>query len=177
MRHLTTLFAVAIILTCRSAYGQDEPGPNYQHLKPMEWMIGEWINEAKLPNDVPGLGKAGDPITIPVTYEWQLKKNVIVIRIAWTIKDKVMPHRITTVGWDAEQKQLVTYGFDVRGQFMKGNLTFTDADTQKMTARTVSADGTVDEGTLTVKRIDGDTFTYTFGDEQNPIVMTFKRKK
>ena len=60
MSHVKLIVGFVVVLTCGMMYGQDEPGPNYRHLKPMEWIIGQWVCDLELPGDFPGVGKQGE---------------------------------------------------------------------------------------------------------------------
>ena len=76
-----TMFAVAAMFVCGIAFGADEPGANYKHLKPMEWMIGTWARDFEVPEDLPAgspvIAKMGDPVRITITSKWGLNMNVI----------------------------------------------------------------------------------------------------
>ena len=60
MTRLTTmLIAVALLLTGGLAYGQQETGPHFDHLKSHQAIIGTWRYEGPLPEDMPGFAEKG----------------------------------------------------------------------------------------------------------------------
>jgi hypothetical protein len=57
---IVMLFALVAVFVCPMANAEDEPGPNYEHLKPLESVMGEWVATSVLTEDAPGLGKKGE---------------------------------------------------------------------------------------------------------------------
>jgi hypothetical protein len=184
MRHFTTMVAIATFFTAGFAYAQSEPGPNYQHLKVLEWSIGEWVWEGEVPETIPGFGEKGDSFVMTIKIEWGLNKNVTNLRMEALVKEESVWMSEGTTGWDAEKQRLVSYSFDSLGA--RGEGIFSEASKDGFVAkdRTVSPDGTVKDETSTVKRIDRDTFTVqktdiAAGGEKMPDEppLEFKRKK
>ncbi len=174
MRTTTTLFAVATIFASGLAVGQEEPGPNYQHLKPMAWMVGEWVYDTELPEDVPGMGKEGDAFRVVVAHRWQVNKSALQLNVNYIIGGKKYADSVGIVGWDAGKKQVVSRGFDARGGSSTGILTFPNSDTIKVISRDVSPEGEVSDESVTIERINPDTFKFTSAEGQE---MEFKRQK
>ena len=134
MKRLVTLAALAAFLTCGFAYGE-EPGPNYDHLKPLEWMIGEWVLESTLDEDVPNIGEAGDQFDLSIKWSWGLRRNIINEQMTVLVNDKVKWTSKAIKGWDAEKEQIVSTGFDSSGGHGNSIVTYTKDSFKSRTER------------------------------------------
>ena len=165
MKYITALVAVVVMLTSWSAYGE-EPGPNYKHLKPMEWIIGEWTRVTPDSCETDMIGP---------TYEWGLNKNVI--RYQFSVCKKGTRSGYTTmgiIGWDPEKERIVSYSFDSLGARGEGIITPTES-TIETSGRYISPHGTTAEGgTSSRKRIDENTWVNKVAGQSD---WEFKRKK
>jgi hypothetical protein len=183
MKRLIMLTAAAVFFTAGLAYGQAKPGPNYEHLKPLEWMIGEWVLDDTMDGAVPNIGEAGDHFVLTIKWSWGLRKNMINEQMTVRVNDQVKWMSRAIKGWDAEKKQIVTTGFDSLGGHGDGIITCTE-DGFKIKNRTVSPEGIPGEATVIVKRVDDDTIggetkDITEGGEKQPDrpYVELKRKK
>ena len=167
-----SMFAAAAMFVCGFAFGA---GPHYKHLRPMEWMIGDWVGHATLDQDIPGFGEKGDPVEIAVSLKWRANKNVIVMESIERKEDKEIDGLFITVEWDAEKKQVVTSLTNGIGDRWHGVLEFTGGDNHETTSRVVSADGTVanDAMVVVLERIGKNSMKYIF---ENGSSIVYKRK-
>jgi hypothetical protein len=159
MRRFTSLTVVAILCAGHFAYGQEEPGPNYQHLKPMEWLVGEWYFETTLEDNFLDLGGKGDKLTFHMVFEWGLNKNIIMARSKAFVRGKQFLEHQTTIGWDGEKKQVVALSFQESGGRGEGTVTLENEGIVVQKVRLVSPEGQSANVTVTIKRIDQDTLT------------------
>jgi hypothetical protein len=95
---LTLLATVALL--------QDE-GANYQHLKRIEWMIGSWGGQGKMP----GVGDYEDEFV----YEWTMKKNFIKGTYVIRAGGKIVWTDTGLIGWDADKKKIFGANFGMDG--------------------------------------------------------------
>lgn len=70
----STLIVVSSMLVIGQA---EETSSNYEHLKGLEFYVGEWIGESRVPEDADD-PNAGKELKIPVTTKWELNKNLLV---------------------------------------------------------------------------------------------------
>jgi hypothetical protein len=165
------MFTVAAIFVCGVAFGADEPGPNYKHLKPMEFMIGEWVLDDTMEEAVPNIGEAGDHFVLTIKWSWGLRKNMINEQMTVHVNDKVKWTTRSIKGWDAEKKQIVSTGFDSLGGHGHAVITCTE-DGFTIKNRNVSPEGTPSTSTVIIKRVDEDTI----GGETKDIIENGEKK-
>lgn len=86
------------------------PLSNYQHLKDLEWMIGEWVD-------------AGEGITIEIECNWTTNDNFISRKYSVSTEDRVASTGLQIIGWDAKQQQIRSWLFDSDGGVITGEWT------------------------------------------------------
>jgi hypothetical protein len=184
-----TMLAVAALLVTGIAYGADEPAPNYKHLKPLEWLVGEWVVEFEAPEDAPADSpiavKKGDPLRITSKYEWGLNKNVIKHQMAVLMNDELLMASESTIGWAVDKTQVIGSGFNTLGGRGESVFTVVDDKSLKVNVMRISSEDEVRKETVIVKMIDKDTVTSqaidrTVNGEQEPDdeePVTWKRMK
>ncbi|HIE95546.1 MAG TPA: nuclear transport factor 2 family protein [Planctomycetes bacterium] len=80
---------------------------NYQHLKELEWLVGEWIDE-------------GDGISIQVACWWTKNQNYLSRTYSVSNDQGVASTGLQIIGWDPRAKQIRSWLFDSDGGFIKG---------------------------------------------------------
>ncbi len=80
---------------------------NYQHLKELEWLVGEWIDE-------------GDGISIQVACWWTKNQNYLSRTYSVSNDQGVASTGLQIIGWDPKAKQIRSWLFDSDGGFIKG---------------------------------------------------------
>jgi uncharacterized protein (TIGR02246 family) len=90
---------------------ENEPTPdsNYEHLKPLEWMIGSWHDDDPEPS-----------VEVQTDCEWTKNKNFITRSFAVAIGDQVNKSGMQIIGWDPVAKQIHSWVFDSDGGFSEG---------------------------------------------------------
>ena len=80
---------------------------HYEQLKELEWMIGEWIDDA-----------GGDIIV--TECQWTRNRNHITRSFTVNIDGRVDLAGMQIVGWDPARKQIRSWVFDSEGGFVEG---------------------------------------------------------
>ena len=142
MKHVTMLL-IGLVLTAGTAYGDEEPGPNYKHLKPLEWLIGTWAVDVKVPENIPGVAEKGDMVNMVATAKWGLAKNVIRMQLISSVNGKPIRKEEGTAGWDAKKEQIVEYRFDSLGG--RSTITVTHLDKNIVKSRTREVTGRLNQ--------------------------------
>jgi uncharacterized protein (TIGR02246 family) len=122
------------------------PPSTYEHLKPLEWMIGSWMDE-------------DETTTIQTDCEWTKNKNFITRSFAVLSGDDTDLSGMQVIGWDAANEQIRSWVFDSKGGFGEG--TWTESED----GWTIQSTGTLTDGRKTsatniIKRIDDDSYTW-----------------
>lgn len=122
------------------------PPSNYEHLKPLEWMIGSWID-------------ADETATVQTDCEWTKNKNFITRSFAVISRDGVEMSGMQVVGWDPAAQQIRSWVFDSSGGFGDGVWT-AKGDTWTIDATGTLSDGRKTSATNVLKKIDDDSYTW-----------------
>jgi uncharacterized protein (TIGR02246 family) len=127
------------------------PPSNYEHLRDLEWTIGDWADEADK-------GEVGR-----VSFEWSEGQNFILSSFATTFKNIEVAGGTQRIGWDPAAKHIRSWTFDADGGF--GEATWAkDGDRWVIKTQTVSRDGKKLTATDVVTRVDADTITWQSKD-------------
>lgn len=92
----------------------------YEHLKALEYFVGDWVIEGKIDveGEFTGLADvAGQPLRQQMSYVWFKNKNFL----ATTIRDEEnsAPSYIQVIGWDPQRKQITSMDFNSQGAYLK----------------------------------------------------------
>jgi hypothetical protein len=88
------------------------PASNYEHLKPLAWMIGSWHDDDDRP-----------AVEIQTDCEWTKNKNFMTRSFAVEIGDQVNKSGMQFIGWDPVAKQIRSWVFDSDGGYSEGTWT------------------------------------------------------
>ena len=91
------------------------PTSNYEHLKPLEWMIGSWHDDDDRPS-----------VEIQTDCAWTKNKNFMTRSFAVAIGDRVNKSGMQIIGWDPVAKQIHSWVFDSDGGYAEGTWTQKD---------------------------------------------------
>jgi len=122
---------------------------NYDHLKKLDWLIGEWGDPA---TDSEG-------VSVEATCDWTINKNYIIRRFNAVVKDQVSTAGVQVIGWDPRVSQIRSWVFDSKGGFIEG-FWRPDGNRWIVTTSGVLQNGSEVSAVNTVTRIDDDTFTF-----------------
>jgi uncharacterized protein (TIGR02246 family) len=124
------------------------PASNYEHLKPLEWMIGSWHDDNPQPS-----------VEVQTDCEWTKNKNFITRSFAVAIGDRVNQSGMQIIGWDPVARQIHSWVFDSDGGYSEGTWN------QKGDQWFIQNSGTLIDGAKTssvniITQIDNDSFQW-----------------
>ena len=145
------------------------PPGNYEHLRGLEWAIGEWSAE----NDK---GEAEH-----LLVSWTDSQNFITATFTASVKGVSVGQATHWVGWDPLAKHIRSWIFDATGGFGEGAWT-KDEDKWVVKTSSVQQDGKKATATFRIGRVDADTLTLqstnrTVDDKPVPDTKEFKLKR
>lgn len=85
----------------------DMPPSNYEKLKELEWMVGDWID-------------ADDDVTIETQTKWDSNKNFIIQKFTMQLYDQNVLEGQQIIGWDPTINKIRSWIFDSDGGFGTG---------------------------------------------------------
>jgi uncharacterized protein (TIGR02246 family) len=80
---------------------------NYERLKELEWLIGDWVDE-------------DEEASVQTTCQWTKNKNFIVRSFTVSSGDRINMSGMQVIGWDAAAKRIRSWVFDSDGGFAEG---------------------------------------------------------
>jgi uncharacterized protein (TIGR02246 family) len=120
-------------------------GPSsYEQLKPLEWMIGDWVDE-------------DESASIVTECKWSKNNSFIVRSFAVSVEDRIDMSGMQIIGWDAAAKQVRSWTFDSEGGFSEGQWT-QKGDRWYVTKTGVMADGSKASAVNIVTYVDDNAF-------------------
>jgi uncharacterized protein (TIGR02246 family) len=122
------------------------PPGNREHLRGLEWAIGDWAGEAE----------KGEFERLLLA--WAENENFIIATFSRTFGDMTVASATQWIGWDPETKRVRSWIFDAAGGFGEGSWTRED---NKWVIKTGSVlqDGKKAAATYIVTRVDADTIS------------------
>ncbi len=129
------------------------PPDNYQKLQPLEWTIGEWIEDTTGPH----VGR--------IRFEWSPDRNFLLATRAVAVQDLLLDNGSQRIGWDPAAKILRSWNFESDGGFGEGSWT-KDGDKWVIKTSSVLRSGSLLTSTTVVTRIDPDTISWQMKDQQ-----------
>ncbi len=123
------------------------PSPtSYEHLKPLQWMIGSWVDQ-----DENG--------SIVTDCKWAKDNSFLVRSFAVSIGDRIDLSGMQIIGWDAGTKQIRSWTFDSDGGFAQG-IWSKSKNGWYIHKKGTTADGQTTTAVNHITPIDGDTFAF-----------------
>jgi uncharacterized protein (TIGR02246 family) len=119
---------------------------NYEHLRGLEWAIGEWVSEST------------QGATEHISLSWTETRNFIIGSFSTTVKDVSVGSAKQWIGWDPLGKQIRSWSFDDTGAFGEGAWS-KEGDKWTMKSSTVLPDGKKASATYILGHVDADTIT------------------
>ncbi|QDT96602.1 SgcJ/EcaC family oxidoreductase [Gimesia aquarii] len=80
---------------------------NYEHLKHLEWMLGEWVDK-------------DESSSIYTSAVWSKNKNFIIRKFKVNLNGRIVLSGSQRVGWDPIRKQIKSWTFDSDGGVAEG---------------------------------------------------------
>lgn len=147
----------------------DAPPSNYEHLKGMEGLIGEWVDDVEK-------GEAAR-----ISFAWTDNQNFIVSHFTTTVKNVAIGGGTSWIGWDPNAKAVRSWTFESHGGFGEGTWTKDGAKWVSKSSATLP-DGKKVTAAHVVTRVDADTLTWevtdrTFDGKPQPDSKPVKMKR
>jgi uncharacterized protein (TIGR02246 family) len=125
-------------------FGDDATPSAGDFLKPLEWLVGDWVNE-------------GADARVKIAYRWSEDKNFILGDILVTKNDQVLMKSSQRIGWDALHGSPRSWTFDSDGGFAEATWTQVE-DAWVVRSSAVMPDGLT--GSAILKITNGDKGRY-----------------
>lgn len=122
------------------------PPSHYEQLKPLEWMIGQWTDQA-------------DEGLVSTECHWARNNNFIIRSFTVSIAGGVDMAGMQIVGWDQAKKQIRSWTFDSDGGFNHGVWEKT-ADRWSVRQTATLPDGAMASSTSLLTPLDENSFTW-----------------
>ncbi|HEV8072424.1 MAG TPA: SgcJ/EcaC family oxidoreductase [Planctomycetaceae bacterium] len=132
---------------------RDTPGTeltNYERLKPLEWLVGDWIDESR-------------ESVVLTSYKWSANKNYILGEIKVRMRGRDAMDISQRIGWDPLTKRIKSWQFDTEGGHGESVWTFSgDHWVVKVTG--VRRDGVAASATNLIAPTSKDSYTWRSTD-------------
>ncbi len=120
------------------------PPSNREHLRGLEWTIGDWVGEADK-GEVDRL-----------SFSWTENENFLIATFAKTFGDMTVAGATQWIGWDPVAKRVRSWIFDAAGGFGEGSWTG-DGNKWVIKTNSVLQDGRKAAATFVITHVDADT--------------------
>lgn len=143
-----------------------------EHLKPLEWLVGTWANEAS----------SKDGISVQCTCGWTANRAFLIRKFKVEGKNVLLQGGTEIIGWDPRTRRIRSWVFDSNGGFGE-NVWVQDGNRWLVQFSGTLADGSEARATHVLAMVDADTATLqskdrTVNDIRQPEVpqVTVKRQ-
>jgi uncharacterized protein (TIGR02246 family) len=147
------------------------PPNNYEFLRPLEWAIGEWVQDTK------------EAHVARVAFDWSPDRNFILGMRAVGVKDLLMDNGSQRIGWDPAARQIRSWSFEADGGFGEAAWKPEGDNKWVVTMSSVLRSGSLMLSTTTITRADPDTLTWQITGQKldgkplpDSAVITMKRE-
>ncbi len=179
IRTAAFLTGVVFLAFSTAARGEDGKATAYEHLKPLEWRIGDWVGEYTAAFDLGGV-KKGDLVTSHASFRWMLDRSILVLDGYQVANGKKIPNTHEITRWDARSNKLVVHFYSAQGT---GCGEFTQVGDKIVLPWSADLEEGTLKGTSYIEKVDSDTCIWqgrevTLGDKKLPDwpVLTMKRQ-
>jgi uncharacterized protein (TIGR02246 family) len=142
----------------------EQAASNHERLKPLEWLVGEWVSES-------------DESLVSTTCEWADNKSYLLRSFTVQMQGKPAMTGQQRIGWDPLTRQFKSWVFDSEGGYGEGFWSH-DGDRWSIKAHGVRHDGKFSSATQVVTRVSKDMIRWksvdrTAGGKAAPDVDEF----
>lgn len=137
----------------------DKSSPDYEQLKQLEWLIGEWEGVITIPDGIPEIHPAGAKVKSRQKYFWMQNKSYIGFSFREEVNGRVGHEGFEIVGVDPETKKLVHWIFSTAGGNGAGEWSF-DGKVWHLNWWGLLPNNTRLEGVSNMVSVDRDTHTW-----------------
>jgi uncharacterized protein (TIGR02246 family) len=147
------------------------PPSHYEHLEPLEWMIGSWKSG----------GDKGRIRGLATTCRWSENKNYLVRSHELDVMGEGLVSGTQRIGWDPVAETIRSWMFTSTGDYIEGVWTQED-NRWTVTSTGVLGNGRKIASKNIITQVDDDTFTFqsverTLDGEAQPDVDTIELKR
>lgn len=140
-------------------FADDPVATPHDHLQPIAWLVGDWINE-------------GADGKVAISYRWSDDKNFLLGEFQVNAPDKPAVKSTQRIGWDPQAGKIRSWLFDADGGFSEGFWTLVDGEFV-IKSSSVNPDGGAASATMTIAPKDKDHFSIKgseriVGDSREP---------
>jgi uncharacterized protein (TIGR02246 family) len=125
-----------------------ESGGKNEHLRQLQWLIGEWVSE-------------DESIAVETECRWSEDGNYLLRRFTVTVNGEKSLDGVQRVGWDPLRRQLRSWTFDSSGGFAEGYWT-RNGKQWLLTSSGVTADGKPAGGTAVYSIVDAERVIWQY---------------
>ena len=118
----------------------------YEQLKPLEWMIGHWVDK-------------DDKVDIETECQWTKNQSFITRSFTVAAEGQINMSGMQIIGWDPVAKAIRSWTFDSDGGFAEATWTF-KKDRWFVQNKGYLADGRKASMTNVIKQVDQNSFTW-----------------
>lgn len=118
----------------------------YEQLKPLEWMIGHWVDK-------------DDKVNVETDCHWTKNRSYITRSFTVAVEGDANMSGMQVIGWDPAAKTIRSWTFDSDGGFTKGAWTFRKGR-WFVRNKGVLADGRKASMVNVIKPVDQNSFTW-----------------
>lgn len=123
---------------------KDEEPPLHEHLEPLSWLVGDWVDEAP-------------DVNIVFSCRWSEDKNFLLVNYESRMRGKTEVQSTQRIGWDPLTSQIHSWVFDSDGGY--GEARWTQVDKSWIIKSTaVMPDGQTGSATIVLEPVRHDRF-------------------
>jgi uncharacterized protein (TIGR02246 family) len=135
-----------LMASARALESDNQSIPASERLKPLEFLIGDWVDES--PESV-----------VSSSYKWSEGHNFIDQKFAVRLNDSTVLHGTQRIGWDPQAKTIKSWLFDVDGGHAEGIWSW-NGKRWIVKIMGTGADGSTDSATSAFTPVTKDSFDY-----------------
>ena len=153
LRLLVAMLVLVSLSPVETPQAPEVPKGPSAHLKPLTFLIGKWEGSGEMP----GLGKFKDEFV----YEWGVNQQFLHAKyVAKSPTGELLWTDQGVMGWDAEKKKLVSFGFGMDGSIGRGeHVDSGKAGVWITEGKTSGGDETMKAWRVTMTKVDDNTLT------------------
>ena len=122
---------------------------NYNHLKELEWMVGDWADTAE----------DSDDVSVESTCDWTVNKNFLIRKFSVKVKDRISATGTQLIGWDSRVDKIRSWVFDSDGSLSEGYWK-RDGNRWIVDSSGVLQNGSEVSSINAITRLDDDSFSF-----------------
>ena len=107
------MLGTAFLLAASLVVGQ--AGGTEQHLKGLQWWVGEWKAEVEIEEDIPGIAKKGDRWELLDSHRWILGRSGIELKWTQKINGTEVSRGQSLIGWEGLSKKIMQWSVTKEG--------------------------------------------------------------